>query len=48
VQKKKGQQRALLRRSQRQRPLLADGRNRAEDAEFDACYPPLKPAPSGS
>jgi hypothetical protein len=48
VQKKKGQQRALLRRSQRQRPFFADGRNRAEDAEFDACGPLPKRAPSGS
>jgi hypothetical protein len=48
VQKKKGQERALLRRAERHRAVVADGLDRAEDAEFDARDPPLKPAPSGS
>ena len=42
------QYRALLRRSERQRNTVADGLDRAEDAEFDLQTTPLKPTSSGS
>jgi hypothetical protein len=48
VQEQEREQGALLRCSQWERALLADDLDRAEDAEFDACRPPPKRAPSGS
>jgi hypothetical protein len=49
VQQQDGEKRALLRRSQRERPIVADGRDRSQNAEFDCSSSPFpNRTPSGS